>query len=112
MRRSRKHENGAARTARSVRTITDSSVFRVDECHARREVRGRNATVVRSSCASTRDALASCRSTRGPTTEAAMDDELRFHVERLRDRHVANRLLEELGNDLQYAVRQVKRSPG
>jgi predicted permease len=74
--------------------------------------------------------------------EQDLDDELRFHLERLVDRHVADglphdeavhrarlemggfdqvkeehrdargvRLLEDLGNDLRYAVRQVKRSP-
>jgi len=72
-----------------------------------------------------------------------LDAELRFHAERLIDRHVANglshdealrrarlemggfdqlkeehrdargvRLLDDLANDLRYAVRQVKRSPG
>src|SRR5262245_9375219 len=77
------------------------------------------------------------------TVEQDLDDELRFHVERLIDRHVANglghdealrrarlemggfdqikeehrdargvRLLEDLGTDLRYAIRQVKRSPG
>src|SRR4029450_8681817 len=77
------------------------------------------------------------------TVEQDLDDELRFHFERLIDRHVANglahdealrrarlemggfdqvkeehrdargfRLLEDLGSDLRYAVRQVKRSPG
>src|SRR2546422_1244884 len=74
--------------------------------------------------------------------EKDLDDELRFHFERLVDRHVANglahdeamrrarlemggfdqvkehrdarglRLLDDLGNDLRYAVRQVERSPG
>src|SRR6059036_1554595 len=75
--------------------------------------------------------------------EQELDDELRFHRERLVDRYVADglphdeamrrarlemggfdqvkeehrdargvRLLEDLGNDLRYAVRQVKRSPG
>src|SRR5438067_98684 len=77
------------------------------------------------------------------TVEQDLDDELRFHFERLIDRHVANglahdealrrarlemggfdqvkeehrdargvRLLEDLGDDLRYAIRQVKRSPG
>jgi putative ABC transport system permease protein len=77
------------------------------------------------------------------TVEKDLDDELRFHFERLVDRHVANglardeamrrgrlemggfdqvkeehrdargvRLLDDLRNDLRYAVRQVKRSPG
>jgi putative ABC transport system permease protein len=75
--------------------------------------------------------------------EQELDDELRFHRERLVDRYVADglmhdegmrrarlemggfdqvkeehrdargvRLLEDLGSDLRYAVRQVKRSPG
>src|SRR5438128_6184224 len=77
------------------------------------------------------------------SVEKDLDDERRFHFERLVDRHVANglahdeamrrarlemggfdkvkeehrdvrgvRLLDDLGNDLRYAVRQVKRSPG
>src|SRR2546428_1802477 len=77
------------------------------------------------------------------SVEKDLDDELRFHFERLIDHHVANglahdeamrrarlemggfdqvkeehrdargvRLLDDLGNDLRYAVRQVKRSPG
>ena len=77
------------------------------------------------------------------TVEQELDDELRFHRERLVDRYVADglphdeamrrarlemggfdqvkeehrdargvRLLEDLGNDLTYAIRQVKRSPG
>src|SRR5215510_9456006 len=80
---------------------------------------------------------------RRDAVEQDLDDELRFHLERLTDRHIANglapgeaarrarleiggldqvkeehrdargvRLLEDLGNDLRYAVRQVKRSPG
>src|SRR5205814_4391796 len=75
--------------------------------------------------------------------EQGLDDELRFHFERLVDRHVAHGLapreamrrarlemggfdqvkeehrdargvglLDDLGNDLRYAVRQLKRSPG
>src|SRR5215813_9641400 len=77
------------------------------------------------------------------TVEQDLDDELRFHFERLIERHVANglahdealrrarletggfdkikeehrdargvRRLEDRGNDMRYAVRQVKRSPG
>src|SRR5947209_12213997 len=77
------------------------------------------------------------------TVEQDLDDELRFHLEQLVDRHVADglahdealrrarlemggfdqvkeehrdargvRLLEDLGDDLRYAIRQVKRSPG
>jgi predicted permease len=77
------------------------------------------------------------------TVERELDDELRFHLEQLVERHVADglapdeamrrarlemggfdqvkedhrdvrgvRLLEDLGGDLRYAVRQVTRSPG
>jgi putative ABC transport system permease protein len=77
------------------------------------------------------------------TVEEDLDDELRFHLERLVDRYVAAglprdealrrarlaiggfdqvkeehrdargvRLLEDLGNDVRYGVRQFKRSPG
>jgi predicted permease len=77
------------------------------------------------------------------SVEQSLDDEIRFHFERLVDHHVANglahgeamrrarlemggfdqvkeehrdarglRFLDDLGSDLRYAVRQVKRSPG